>query len=103
MNIDTAKEVISILANGIDPITGEVFPDDSPLNNPNIIRALFSIIEENGKENLTPKNAGSPWTNKLKEDLATLYKQGKSVKELSQYFGRTYGAIRSELKHQELS
>ena len=37
----TAKEVISILAQGIDPISGEVLPHDHPINKPEVIRSLF--------------------------------------------------------------
>jgi len=75
MNIDATKEVITILANGIDPITGEVFPNNSPFNKPEIIRALFAILEDEDNKNLSPANAGAPWTNELKKELATLHKQ----------------------------
>lgn len=37
-----AKRIIEALATGIDPITGEVLPDDSPVNEPQVIRALFT-------------------------------------------------------------
>ena len=30
MEIDKAKEIVSLLAYGIDPTTGEVLPSDSP-------------------------------------------------------------------------
>ena len=36
-----AKEIIEALANGIDPETGEILPAQSPVNNPQVIRALF--------------------------------------------------------------
>ena len=52
----------------------------------------------NGK----PKNAGLAWTKELKQEVAQLFEQGKSTKELAKYFERTDGSIRSELKHQGL-
>ena len=44
MQIEKAKEITKLLANGINPTTGEVFPDDSPYNHPKIIRALFTLL-----------------------------------------------------------
>ena len=117
MEIKKAKEIVTSLANGIDPITGEVFPDDSPYNHPTVIRSLFTIvnnvripkkegkksIEEKQSQNLSegkPKNAGIVWTEELKQEICKLFESGKSITELSEYFGRTEGAIRSELMHQ---
>jgi hypothetical protein len=74
MDIIQAKETVQKMADGIDPITGEVLPADSTYNNPMIIRALFTVlgavripakaskksIEEKQQENIKngkPKNA----------------------------------------------
>jgi len=119
MEIEQAREIVILLANGINPITGEVFPNDSPYNNPTIIRSLFTVAnnvsfakkhgkttsEEMQAQNLAngkPKNAGLAWTKELKQEVAQLFEQGKSTKELAKYFERTDGSIRSELKHQGL-
>ena len=117
MEIKKAKEIVISLANGIDPITGEVFPDDSPYNHPIVIRSLFTIvnnvrfpkkegkksIEEKQAQNLMegkPKNAGIAWTEELKKEICQLFEGGKLITELAEYFERTEGAIRSELVHQ---
>ncbi len=39
-----ASQILQGLADGIDPDTGEVFPDDSPYQRPKTIRALFVAI-----------------------------------------------------------
>ena len=105
------------LANGIDPITGEVFPDNSPYNHPVVIRLLFTIVnnvrfpKQKGKKSIEekqaqnevegrPKNTGIAWTEELKEEVCQLYESGKLIVELAEYFERTEGAIRSELMHQ---
>jgi len=44
MELDEAKSLLSALANGIDPITGEVLLDTSPYNEPRVIRALFTVL-----------------------------------------------------------
>ena len=119
MEIDKAKEIVSLLAYGIDPTTGEVLPDDSPYNHPFVIRALFLVLgsvrvpkkrvkqsmEEKQAQNMAsgrPRNAGLPWTGELKEEVATMFKNGRSIDELAEYFERTSGAILSQLMHQEL-
>lgn len=47
-------------------------------------------------------NAYLPWEEKADNYLAALYKQGKTIAELSDIFERGKGAIRSRLKHLEL-
>ena len=68
MDIIKAKEILSALAEGIDPTTGEVLPDNSVCNKGEIVRAFYAILncldEKKPKKNM-PANAGMPWT---KED-----------------------------------
>ena len=118
MELNKAKETIEILADGINPATGEILPGEGPYNDPIVIRALFTIIDslktirpprrtaeqrqndniENGK----PRNAGLPWTTELREEAAAKFKKGSSVNELAESFERTPGAITSELVKQGL-
>jgi len=119
MEIQKAKEIVTLLANGVDPTTGEIFPDDCPYNNPSVIRALFTVlghlrmpkkqgkktIEERQSENIAngrPKNTGLPWTDELKQELATMFKQGGQIDDLAPHFERSRGAILSELVNQVL-
>ena len=104
--------------NGIDPGTGEMFPGDSPYNQPAVIRSLYTVLtharprkppklteEAQQKQNLAdgkPRNAGLPWTPELKSALAARYKDGKTIPDIAQYFERTEGAILSELSRQGL-
>jgi hypothetical protein len=119
MDIIKAKEIVEMLADGIDPTTGEILPLDSHYNDPEIIRALFTVlrsvrmpakaskksIKEKQKENIEngrPKNAGLPWTEEQRKEISSLLIQGKTIVELSEHFERTEGAITSELTHQGL-
>ena len=114
MEIEKAKEIVSSLANGIDPVTGEVFPDDSPYNHPSVIRALFILlgnvgiskkqsklsVEEKQAQNMAngkPRNAGLPWSDEAKQKVATIFREGTPIAELARFFERTEGAIQSEL------
>lgn len=116
MELDEAKSLLSTLANGINPFTGEVLPDTSPYNEPRVIRALFAVLdsvkgnkqrkktpEEKQQENISsgrPRNAGLPWTESLKEELVRRFKGGASLDELAKDFERTKGSIVSELVKQ---
>lgn len=119
MEIEEAKEILKYLADGINPVTGEIFHKDSPYSHPTIIRAFSTVLanvrvpqkrsrlslEEKQKQNLAsgkPKNAGLPWTSELKGELAKMFADGMPIPELAIYFERTEGAIQAELEHQGL-
>lgn len=118
MDFDEAKSILNFLANGINPISGEVLPEISPYNEPKVIRALFTVLgssksktspkktsEEKQQENILsgrPKNAGLPWTDNLKKELEEKYMSGVAIEELILYFERTKGSIIAELLKQGL-
>ena len=118
MEINEAKKIVETLANGIDPTTGEVLPQESPYNDPSVIRALFTVLgskktvkkskqtddqkQQGNIDNGKPKNAGLPWTKELKAEVASKYLDGSSYDELAEYFERTRGAVISELTKQGL-
>ena len=45
MDIQRAKELLEVLADGIGPLTGEVLPDDHVCNKGEIVRALNCAVE----------------------------------------------------------
>ncbi|MDX2369205.1 MAG: hypothetical protein QNK36_12505 [Colwellia sp.] len=120
--METHLKLIETLANGIDPSTGEVLPDESPYNNPETIRALFSVldhiknplkkkpklkktIEQKQLENIdngAPKNAGLPWTEEQRTELANQFTGNETIDILAEIHGRTEVAIFSQLKKQGL-
>ena len=115
MDIKEATDILEILANGIEPSSGNKIPAGSPYNSPDVIRALYTCInyikhppkrqrksvEEKRAENIKkglPQNSGMPWTEDLKMDLVSQFKSGIQPNALSRKFERTRGAIISELK-----
>ena len=117
MEFTEAKNMVAALANGANPVTGEILPAESPYNEPKIIRALFVLLNSlNGKavrktpqekmeDNLAagrPRNAGLPWTDDSRTDLAKKFRGGRAVQALAQEFERTSGAILAELTRQGL-
>ncbi|WP_423383562.1 hypothetical protein [Burkholderia sp. LMG 32019] len=106
-------EIIERLANGIDPITGEILSDQGPFNQPEVIRALFAAAQalranagggdgqpsSDGK----PLNAGRAWSPDEDELLLREFDAGVTPKALAKMHGRTKGAIDSRLvKHGRL-
>lgn len=44
MTIDRAKEIIVALAEGIDPIIGEILSEDNVCNKGEVVRAFYAIL-----------------------------------------------------------
>lgn len=99
MDIYRAKEIVLTLAEGIDPLTGEVLPSDHVCNQGEVVRALYALLnaENPAKGKTLPENAGAPWTTEADEELKLMYEKGIHISELSKHFGRTRGAIKSRL------
>ena len=118
METTEVRSIVKTLAQGIDPTTGEVFPQNSPYNDPKIIRALFKVVDlawppgrsklsldEKRQRNLErglPRNAGLPWSEEHREAVAEGFKSGKTIRELATALERSLTAINSELIRQEL-
>lgn len=100
MDVIRAKEIISALAEGVDPTTGEILPEDSVCNKGEIVRALYTVLscldEKKPKKNL-PVNAGKPWSTEEDERLLTEYRNGASASDIAKAYGRTKGSITARL------
>ena len=100
MEIQRAKELLEILADGIDPLTGEVLPDDHVCNKGEIVRALHCAVEEMSRRRKRPlpENNGKPWTEERDSELCRLFDEGMKKKELCAHFKRSPGSIESRLE-----
>ena len=100
MDINRAKEIISTLAEGVDPTTGEMLPNDSICNKGEIVRAFYAVLnhldDKKPKKNM-PANAGKPWSTEEDTRLKSCYEAGMPRKELCATFERTSGSITSRL------
>jgi hypothetical protein len=107
MELQTAREIIGTLAQGIHPVTGEVMPQDSPYNAPPVIRALFVAAQAlEGANGMAkprrmkadaPPNTGKPWAPDDDEQLRLGFDAGTPTKDLAAALGRTRWAIESRL------
>ena len=99
MDIVRAKELLSALADGIDPFTGELLPQNHVCNQPEMIRAfheLLNVIPSPKKKNL-PRNAGKPRTDIEEEKLLDEFDSGMTTSAIAKEHGRSKGAIESRL------
>lgn len=113
MDANDPRTIVKTLAEGTNPITGEVFPPDSPYNHPGIIRALFRVCElawppgrtpmnpeERRRRNLDrgmPGNAGLPWSMEDRNAVAEGFKKGRSFQDLANEFERSTASIQAQL------
>ena len=106
MEIKRAKEIVRLLADGIDPHTGEVLSDESVYNKPEVIRALYTLLnavpEEIERDPLrnagkSLRNAGKSWTEIEDDKLRDEFSAKMKVSEIAKEHGRTRNAIESRL------
>jgi hypothetical protein len=108
MEAERAANILRALADGVDPFTGEVLDDRSPLQNPECVRALFAAVEalegrpsdrskRAGRNRGLPGRAGEPWDGREDGELMERFDAGWNVADLAKHHQRTRGAIRTRL------
>lgn len=104
MELKQAQEILRALADGIHPITGEILPETDSCNQPEVIRALHTVLAAFSAENARPASskekpahAGKPWSAEEDQALCQMYDEGQTVHELCQYFGRSRNSIAARL------
>lgn len=102
MDIQRAKELLTVLSDGVNPLTGEVLPEDDSCNQVEIVRALNTVLRvldsQLKKPNkLSLENAGKPWTKEDEEVLERMFEAGCTRKEICHHFKRSSGAIVARL------
>ena len=102
MDITRAKEIISALAEGVDPTTGEVLPDNSVCNKGEIVRAFYAVLnhldEKRSMKNI-PANAGKPWAKEDEDLLVNFYRSGTPKREICKALQRTESGVAARLVH----
>jgi hypothetical protein len=110
MDDNKALSIVSALANGVNPLTGEIFGADSPYQAPEIVRALFAAGRALGGATVEPapppsrqrsqslSNVGKPWTAEEDERLLGEFDRGRAPRELANLHGRTLAGIEARLE-----
>lgn len=102
MDKNKTIEVLEVLANGVDPVTGEVSVSNNPCQHPEVIRALFnaitllkSLVIKNDKPQ--PANKGALWSKEEDEKVISAFKNNVSVSQLAKEHKRSRTAIEARL------
>lgn len=108
MERDQALKILSALANGVHPMTGEIFSADSPYQQPDTVRALFEAVRtlegtrqrpaaNAEKRTDVPANTFVRWSSDEENRLAAGFDAGKSSAELAKLHNRSRAAIEARL------
>lgn len=107
MDDNKALSIVSALANGVNPQTGEMFEVDSPYQAADVIRALYVAVralemsnrsKNRGIRSRMPGNAGKPWAEQEDLELLEKFDSGLSVAQLAQSHDRTMAGIQARLE-----
>lgn len=114
MDLENAKEMLYLLADGYNPITYEGLDVDDACNNIEVVRALYTILayvdsiefgiqkpkltrEQRNIEKSRPLNQGKVWTPEEDEKLCEMFDDGLKGEELATYFCRTQRGVAARL------
>lgn len=105
MQLQSALPIVRALADGVNPLTGEMFSDDCPYAEPRTLRALFSAVElmereverEKRRERL-PANFGKPWTESEDQAVIAEFDAALTMPEMARKHARTQSSIRLRLE-----
>lgn len=121
MNNEQALATVNALAAGINPLSGEHFPPDSPYNHPLVIRSLFWLLqnsanplpaakkspEDKQQANLNaglPINHGLPWQEAQVVQAIEQFKTNTPISVIASQLGRKSTSVVSLLfKHELIS
>lgn len=105
MQIEVALPIIRALADGVNPITGEAYPDQSPYAEPRTLRALYAAanlmqreVEREKRRERLPANFGKPWADGEDRLLVTEFDAGVPLHEIARKHLRTQSSIKLRLE-----
>ena len=101
MDLHRAKELLYTLADGVNPLTGEILPETDSCNQVEIVRALHKVLrvldETDAKQKSPAGNAGKPWTAEDDAALCRMFDAGSTCQDMQAYFQRTRSSIETRL------
>jgi hypothetical protein len=105
MQLDAALPIIRALADGVNPFTGEAYPDHSPYAEPRALRALYAAcdlmsreVEKERRKQRQPANFGKSWSEGEDRALIASFEAGAPMEEIARKHARTLVSIRLRLE-----
>ncbi len=107
VNTNEAADILEMLMDGVDPITGEILPAEHVCQEPAVSQALLravALLRSQPEETVQPRtrkkrNAGRPWTMDETMELKRLFEAGASVHELCSLLERRPRGIDKQLQY----
>ena len=104
METKRALEILTALADGVDPYTGEVYSKDSPYQNAETVRALLYTVQSvkqlefrSKRDKTLPGKAGKPWDKEEEAALLQAFDSGTDMGEIAKKHMRSQVAIKARL------
>ena len=105
MQLDAALPIVRALADGVNPVTGEAYPNESPYAEPRTLRALYTVVgfmekevEREKRRAQLPANFGKSWTEGEDRLLTAEFDAGMPLHEMARKHLRTQSSIRLRLE-----
>jgi hypothetical protein len=105
MEAAEALGIVAALANGVHPVTGEIFQAGSPYQHPDVVRALFVAARalegrsrQLERQRDLPANVGKPWSADEDERLVAAFDAGEARAAIARAHDRTVGGIEARLE-----
>lgn len=101
MELEEAIKIIRALADGVNPETGEVLPDNSVCRAPQPVkalnRALGALTTQLERERNRPQNARKTWTRAEDEQVCEELRLGNDFNQIAKIHSRSVPAIVARL------
>ena len=99
MDIIRAKEILTALADGVNPLTREVLPPEDSCNQVEVVRALHAALAalDIPKQKTALSNAGKPWRPEEDDRLRSEVQSGMPARKIAAAHERSRGAITSRI------
>jgi len=105
MKEQRAREILTALVQGVDPLTGEELPGGTVLQQVEILRALLAgvgaleqVAVRAQRRAQLPDNVGRSWTEEEERQLTTAFTNGDALPDIALRHGRTLRAIEARLE-----
>ena len=117
MELKRAVDLVTTLADGVNPITGEILAENDSCNQLEVVRALNLLLRAvqstlkstqstpNSTQNSTPKctpnrkdgKEGKPWSREKELLLCRMFDDGRQGQDICTTLGRSHVAVAARL------
>lgn len=105
MQEQRARQILQSLVQGLDPFNGEELPEETVLQQADVLRALLAgvaaleqLAARASRRAQLPQNIGRAWSVEEQSNLIDAFQAGEPLEEVATRHGRTLRAIEARLE-----